>query len=77
MNEPKCFAETADRGKCAVLTLSKCQGHKKCSFFKTEERAELDRQKAFERISSLSFEQQIYIAKTYYSGKLPWNMPSK
>jgi len=77
MKEPKCFAETADRGKCAVLTLSKCQGHEKCSFFKTEEQAERDRQKAFERFASLPFDQQMSIAKTYYSGKLPWNTQPK
>lgn len=73
LKEPKCFAEIADRGKCAILTLSKCQGHEKCSMFKTEEQAEQDRKKAFARFETLPFEQQIYISKTYYNGKLPWN----
>lgn len=77
MNESKCFAEVADRGKCSILILSKCQGHENCSMFKTEEQAKLDRKKAFERIATLPNVRQEYIAGAYYSGKMPWNRQKK
>ena len=67
-----CFAEISD-GKCAILTCKKCQGHEKCSLYKTEEQAKIDRQKAFERIATLPTEQQIYIANHFYDSKMPWN----
>ena len=71
MQEKKCCAETEKR-KCLILTCHKCQGHEVCSIFKTEEQAEHDRKKAFERIASLSFEEQVHISKTYYNHKMPW-----
>ena len=77
MNEPKCFAEAADRGKCGVLTLSKCQGHENCSMFKTEEQAKLDQQKAFDRIAKLPDEEQKRISQTHYNGKTPWHHQKK
>lgn len=70
MNE-KCFAE-ADRGKCAVLTVHQCPGHEKCSFYKTEEQAKAENKKAYERIVSLPYDRQQYIAGCYYGGKMPW-----
>ena len=74
MPKEKCFAEIAFRGKCAVLTVGKCPGHDKCRFFKTEEQVKHDREKCFARFQQLPFEQQIYIAKTYYGGHLPWDV---
>lgn len=71
MSESKCFAEL-DRGKCAILTIKQCQGHEKCSMFKTEEQAEIDREKAFERIASLPHEKQIRISDKHYNGTTPW-----
>lgn len=77
MNEIKCFAEVAERGKCAILTLPKCKGHENCSMFKTEEQAKLDRQKAFERIAKLPLERQEFISGYYYSNKMPWHQMKK
>lgn len=73
MEEKKCFAEI-ELGKCAILTCRKCKGHEKCSVFKTEEQAEFDRKKAFERIASLPLEKQEYISNMFYGGKMPWNV---
>lgn len=70
--EVKCFAE-ADGGKCRLLTVRVCQGHEKCSFFKTEEQANIDREKAIERLKQLPFEQQIAIADKYYENRMPWS----
>jgi hypothetical protein len=69
----KCFAET-ETGACLILTCRKCQGHEKCSMYKTKEQAKADRQKAFERIASLPIEQQNSIAGVYYSGRMPWHV---
>lgn len=74
MPEEKCFAEMAYRGKCAVLTVGRCPGHNKCRFFKTEEQVKQDKEKCFERFQQLPFEQQIHISKTYYGGRLPWEV---
>jgi hypothetical protein len=71
MFEEKCFAEIVT-GKCVILTCRKCQGHEKCSMYKTKEQAKADRQKAFERIASLPLEQQHGIADAYYGGIMPW-----
>lgn len=76
MNESKCFAEL-DRGKCAILTIKQCQGHEKCSMFKTEEQAEIDREKAFERIAKLPLERQERISDYYYNSKMPWHQVKK
>ena len=70
MNE-KCFAEVGN-GKCAVLTVHKCPGHEKCSFFKSEEQVESEKAKNFERIASLTEDEQICISKAFYNGKMPW-----
>ena len=71
-NETRCFAEVSN-GKCILLTCRKCKGHFMCSFYKTEEQAEIDRKKAYKRIASLPFETQEYIAGLYYNGKTPWH----
>ena len=76
MTESKCFAEVI-AGKCAVLTCKKCQGHEKCTIFKTEEQAKIDHKKAFERIASMPLERQEYIAGVYYGGKMPWHEVKK
>lgn len=77
MNEPKCFAEVPERGKCAILILPECKGHENCSMYKTEEQAELDRKKAFERIAKLPLVKQEYIAGTHYNNKMPWHQIKK
>ena len=64
-----CFAMKL--GKC-VATENGCNGYALCPFYKTKERSDADRRKAFERIAGLPLPQQVYIADTYYNGRFPW-----
>lgn len=59
-----CFAYV--NGKCSALETKDCDG---CSFYKTKEQYEMDRQKALERIRSLNVERQKYIFEKYYGGE--------
>ncbi|WP_296972593.1 hypothetical protein [Tepidanaerobacter sp. EBM-38] len=60
-----CFAYK--HNSCTALKVRQCEG---CSFYKTKEQYELDRQKAIEKILSLDEDKRDYIIKTYYGGKL-------
>lgn len=59
------------RNGCKKLTVDKCIGES-CSFKQTKEQADSSQRKSFERLASLSRENQIYIAEKYYGGKMPW-----
>lgn len=59
-----CFAYK--HNSCTALKVRQCEG---CSFYKTKEQYELDRQKAIERIRSLDAKRQEHIFETYYGGK--------
>lgn len=59
-----CFAYK--QNSCTALKVKQCEG---CSFYKTKEQYELDRQKALERIRSLDAERQKYILEKYYRGE--------
>lgn len=61
----KCFAENKD--KCTALRIKKCED---CNFFKTKEEAEEGRNKAINRIKSLSEYTRRNIIDTYYNGQL-------
>ena len=65
-----CFANHG--GECAALIPEKacCRG---CGFFKSKARAEADRKHALELIAAKPFEEQEYIAGTYYGGRMPWH----
>ena len=56
---------------CKVLE-GGCPGALECPFYKTKDRLWLERCRAFDRIRSLTDEQQIAIAEKYYLGKMPW-----
>lgn len=59
------------RNGCKKLTVDKCIGES-CSFKQTKEQTDSSQRKSFERLASLSRENQIYIAEKYYGGKMPW-----
>ena len=71
--DEKCFAEVSEC-KCAVLTVYWCPSHGNCSFFKTKEQVEIEKQKSFKRIASLPLEKQQYISDCHYGGKMPWHV---
>ena len=60
-----CFANK--RNRCTALKVKQCEG---CSFYKTKEQFELERQKVLKRIFALDVAKQKHISKTYYGGKL-------
>ncbi len=60
-----CFAYK--HNGCTALKVRNCEG---CSFYKTKERYQLDRQLAMERILSLDKRLQDHINETYYGGKM-------
>ncbi len=72
LKDDACFAEHAKKGKCAVLTVGYCIGHDNCAFYKTEEQVKTEQEKVFKRIASLPYDDQKYIAKYHYGGKMPW-----
>ena len=65
-----CISNTKGNG-CSKLNVEKCRGES-CSFACTKEEAEASHKKAFERLSSLDKEIQMYISNKYYGGKMPW-----
>jgi hypothetical protein len=60
-----CFAYK--HNGCTALKVKQCEG---CSFYKTKEQYQLDRQLAMEKILSLDKRLQDHINKTYYGGKV-------
>lgn len=77
LKDDMCFAEHAKQGKCSVLTVGHCIGHDKCAFYKTEEQVKIEQQKVFKRIASLPYDNQKYISKYHYGGKMPWHEVNK
>ena len=65
----KCFALKLN--VCGALDCD-CPGFENCPFYQTREQVDEARKKALERITSLPYLQQVYIAATYYGGKMPW-----
>ena len=66
----KCFALTEDN-QCDTLAVETCHGSA-CSFYKTIEQETESGKKAYDRLASLSKEDQIKIALKYYNGQIPW-----
>ena len=64
-----CFAKKM--GKCGALETG-CPGYENCPFYRTREQVDESRRRAFARIAGLSLPEQVYIADTYYQGKMPW-----
>lgn len=62
----------SERGRCARLTLYTCQGEG-CTFRRNHEEDIESLKNAYKRLASLSSYMQIYIAKKYYGGAMPWN----
>jgi hypothetical protein len=60
-----CFAYK--HNGCTALKVKQCEG---CSFYKTKEQYQLDRQLAMEKILSLDKRLQGHINETYYGGKM-------
>lgn len=65
----ECYA--LRKGRCKVLNVKKCEGPN-CVFNKTEMQLKENKQKAMEKIKSLSLDKQMHISKEYYEGKMPW-----
>lgn len=65
--EQDCFAYK--NGKCKILRINKCEGVG-CSFFKTSDQLEKERQQAVFCIRSLDEATRRGINETYFSGKL-------
>lgn len=63
----ECFA--LRKGRCTALNVKKCEGSS-CSFYKTEQQFNADREKSIKRIGSLDQVTQSHISETYYGGKL-------
>lgn len=61
----KCFADLSEN-YCSVLKPKKCMG---CSFFKTEEQVEKDREMAIKRIDSLDKTTKQNIYEKYFKGE--------
>ena len=70
-----CFAWCKDViGKlgCKALT-SECNGQDEhCSFYKTREQQDFDKEEALKRIATLPRWQRKAISDTYYRGETPW-----
>jgi hypothetical protein len=61
----------SEKGRCARLTLRICQGEG-CNFRQSKEEDNESLKNAYKRLSSLSSSMQVYIAKRYYGGLMPW-----
>lgn len=62
----------SERGRCARLTLYTCQGEG-CTFRRNHEEDVESLNNAYRRLAGLSSTEQIYIAKKYYGGAMPWS----
>lgn len=72
MNEELRCAALRDDGECGALSFERCQGYKRCSFYRTNSEQALSNIEGNERLNALPDEQQREIADKYYSGKMPW-----
>jgi hypothetical protein len=69
LNLPDCRFLT-EKGGCEKLNISRCSGDK-CTFLSLEDdKADMSGWKL--RLSLLSEDEQMKIAKKYYGGKRPW-----
>lgn len=59
-----------EKGGCERLSFSRCAGEK-CTFYSPEAHSS-DLSSRRSRLSRLSEEEQLRIAKKYYGGKRPW-----
>jgi len=66
-----CFAINGNGG-CGALRFA-CTGREKCAFYKSAVKQKSDLAAKYARLRSLSEEQQLYIATTYYGGKKVWD----
>jgi len=70
LNFPDCIS-LSERGKCERLNISTCQG-KNCTFLRTYRDITEQKLRWAKRLSDLGEDDQIKIAKKYYSGTMPW-----
>ena len=70
-----CFSEVPGKRVCgAVGDEFYCSGlYCICPFYKTKEQQAQSKKQAFERIASLSPQEQQYISERYFNNKMPWN----
>lgn len=57
-------------GKCRILTAHQCSDL--CVFYLTTKQAAERSRRADNRLSSLDYDYQRYIAEKYYKGRMPW-----
>jgi len=71
----ECFAQIEGKKICAAVGDEfYCSGlHSICPFYKTKEQQALSKKRAFERIASLSPEEQSAISEKYYRSTMPWH----
>lgn len=63
-----------ESGFCPILENTRCDGNNPvCPFYKTRQQVEEGKAKWAARLSSLSEEEQEYIAHKYYYGSRPWD----
>lgn len=68
---PDCAA-LSEYGKCSWLAVQNCQGNN-CPFRRTKKDYLMSVKFSYDRLSELDKIQQLYIAKKYYGGSMPWN----
>lgn len=66
-----CFA-LKNNGGCKVLTVRKCV-YPNCSFMKTFEQVSFEMLAVSDRLNSLDYYHQQYIANKYYDGNIWWH----
>lgn len=71
-----CFASTEFRNGCRVLCVDRCRGET-CPFKKSREQLYAERERTYERLSSLSDEEQTRISEKYFGGRMPWEKKLK
>ncbi len=70
MNE-RCFALKLC-GDCSALTVTRCPGRSRCSFYKPVWMQDRDQSRVNVRLGALPEEKQQAIADKYYNGYMPW-----
>lgn len=71
-----CFASTEFKSGCRVLSVDRCMGND-CPFRKSREQLYAERERTYERLSSLSDEEQTRISEKYFGGRMPWEKKVK
>ena len=70
MKKITCFAKKGTG--CDCLTVKRCPGYKKCSFYKNVAQYAADRAQADMLLRQMPLEAQQAIAEQYYDGEMPW-----